>query len=74
MIPAFEAGSDSIWMLLLSGKSPVESSSLGCWRGNDPVHKCQPEIDIMGEPKEMGNVPLVSYPEIAKNQEGELII
>ena len=38
-----------LWKLLLSGKSPVDFSSLGRWWGNDPVHKCQVEIDIMGE-------------------------
>ncbi|MCR4601760.1 MAG: ATP-binding protein [Clostridia bacterium] len=38
-----------LWRLLLSGKSPVEFVSLGRWWGNDPVNKCQAEIDIMGE-------------------------
>ncbi len=38
-----------LWKLLLSGNSPVEFSSLGRWWGNDPIHKCQAEIDIMGE-------------------------
>ena len=38
-----------LWKLLLSGKSPVEFTSLGRWWGNDPVHKCQAEVDIMGE-------------------------
>jgi hypothetical protein len=38
-----------LWKLLLSGKSPVEFISLGRWWGNDPVHKRQAEIDIMGE-------------------------
>ena len=38
-----------LWKLLLDGKCPVEFSSLGRWWGNDPVHKCQAEIDIMGE-------------------------
>ena len=38
-----------LWKLLLSGKSPVEFTSLGRWWGNDPVQKCQAEIDIMGE-------------------------
>ena len=38
-----------LWKLLLSGKSPVEFTSLGRWWGNDPVHKCQAEIDIVGE-------------------------
>lgn len=38
-----------LWKLLLSGKSPVEFSSLGRWWGNDPAHKCQAEIDVMGE-------------------------
>ncbi len=37
-----------LWKLLLCGKSPVEFTSLGRWWGNDPVHKCQAEIDIMG--------------------------
>ena len=38
-----------LWRLLLSGQSPIEFTSLGRWWGNDPVHKCQAEIDIMGE-------------------------
>ncbi len=38
-----------LWKLLLSGRSPVEFTSLGRWWGNDPVHKSQTEIDIMGE-------------------------
>jgi AAA+ ATPase superfamily predicted ATPase len=38
-----------LWKLLLGGKSPVEFTSLGRWWGNDPLHKCQAEIDIMGE-------------------------
>ena len=38
-----------LWKLLLSGKSPVEFTSLGRWWGNDPIHKRQAEIDIMGE-------------------------
>ena len=38
-----------LWKLLLSGKSPVEFHSLGRWWGNDPAHKSQAEIDIMGE-------------------------
>lgn len=38
-----------LWELLLSGKSPVEFHSLGRWWGNDPIKKCQTEIDIMGE-------------------------
>lgn len=38
-----------LWKLLLSEKSPVEFQSLGRWWGNDPIHKCQTEIDIMGE-------------------------
>ena len=38
-----------LWKLLLRGESPVEFSSLGRWWGNDPVHKCQAEIDMMGE-------------------------
>ena len=38
-----------LWKLLLDGQSPVEFTSLGRWWGNDPVYKCQAEIDIMGE-------------------------
>ncbi len=38
-----------LWKLLLSGNSPVEFQSLGRWWGNDPLRKCQAEIDIMGE-------------------------
>lgn len=38
-----------LWKLLLSGKCPVAFSNLGRWWGNDPVEKCQVEIDIMGE-------------------------
>ena len=37
-----------LWKLLLGGKSPIEFSSLGRWWGNDPVNKCQAEIDIVG--------------------------
>ena len=37
-----------LWKLLLDGKSPIEFSSLGRWWGNDPVNKCQAEIDIVG--------------------------
>lgn len=38
-----------LWKLLFSGKCPVEFCSLGRWWGNDPIEKCQTEIDIMGE-------------------------
>lgn len=38
-----------LWKLLLCGKSPVEFHSLGRWWGNDPIRRCQEEIDIMGE-------------------------
>lgn len=38
-----------LWKLLISGNTPIEFTSLGRWWGNDPVHKCQAEIDIMGE-------------------------
>lgn len=38
-----------LWKQLLSGKCPVEFTSLGRWWGNDPKEKCQTEIDIMGE-------------------------
>ena len=37
-----------LWKLLLTQKCPVEFSSLGRWWGNDPMEKCQAEIDIMG--------------------------
>lgn len=38
-----------LWKLLLAVKCPVEFTSLGRWWGNDPIEKCQAEIDIMGE-------------------------
>ena len=38
-----------LWKQLMSGRSPIEFRSLGRWWGNDPIHKCQAEIDIMGE-------------------------
>ncbi len=38
-----------LWKQLLMGKTPVEFTSLGRWWGNDPVQKCQAEVDIMGE-------------------------
>ena len=38
-----------LWKQLLNGKTPVEFVSLGRWWGNDPIRKCQAEIDIMGE-------------------------
>lgn len=38
-----------LWKLLLTGKCPVEFSSLGRWWGNDPVEKSQSEIDILAE-------------------------
>ena len=38
-----------LWKLLISENTPIEFTSLGRWWGNDPVHRCQAEIDIMGE-------------------------
>ena len=38
-----------LWRRLLKGECPVEFTSLGRWWGNDPVRRCQAEIDIMGE-------------------------
>lgn len=38
-----------LWKLLLSGKCPVNFSTLGRWWGNDPVTKSQVEIDILAE-------------------------
>lgn len=38
-----------LWKLLVSGKSPIEFTSLGRWWGNDPRTRSQTEIDIMGE-------------------------
>lgn len=38
-----------LWKQLLSGRCPVEFSSLGRWWGNNPKEKSQAEIDIMGE-------------------------
>ncbi len=38
-----------LWKLLLTGKCPVQFSSLGRWWGNDPSEKSQVEIDILAE-------------------------
>lgn len=38
-----------LWKLLLTGKCPVEFSSLGRWWGNDPIEKSQAEIDILAK-------------------------
>lgn len=38
-----------LWKQLLIGNCPVEFTSLGRWWGNNPIEKCQAEIDIMGE-------------------------
>lgn len=38
-----------LWKLLVTGKSPIEFTSLGRWWGNDPRTRSQTEIDIMGE-------------------------
>lgn len=38
-----------LWKQLIAGKCPVGFKSLGRWWGNDPIEKCQTEIDIMGE-------------------------
>lgn len=38
-----------LWKQLIMGNTPIEFTSLGRWWGNDPVKKCQAEIDIMGE-------------------------
>ena len=38
-----------LWKQLISGKSPVEFTSLGRWWGTDPSTRSQTEIDIMGE-------------------------
>ena len=38
-----------LWKQLLEGVAPIEFTSLGRWWGNDPIKKCQTEIDIMGE-------------------------
>ncbi|MBO5303516.1 MAG: ATP-binding protein [Lachnospiraceae bacterium] len=38
-----------LWKQLLVGNSPIEFISLGRWWGNDPIQRCQTEIDIMGE-------------------------
>lgn len=38
-----------LWKQLFTGNTPIEFTSLGRWWGNDPVKKCQAEIDIMGE-------------------------
>ena len=38
-----------LWKQLLSGKCPIEFSSLGRWWGTNPKERIQEEIDIMGE-------------------------
>ena len=38
-----------LWKQLISGKSPVEFTSLGRWWGTDSATRSQTEIDIMGE-------------------------
>lgn len=38
-----------LWHLRLSDECPVEFLSLGRWWGNDPIKKCQTEIDILAE-------------------------
>lgn len=38
-----------LWKQLLTGKCPIEFSSLGRWWGNDPKEKRQAEIDILAE-------------------------
>lgn len=38
-----------LWKQLIKGNMPIEFVSLGRWWGNDPIRKCQTEIDIMGE-------------------------
>ena len=37
------------YLLYYAKDLPFEILSLGRWWGNDPVHRCQAEIDIMGE-------------------------
>ena len=38
-----------LWNLLVTGKCPIDFTSVGRWWGNDPIEKSQTEIDIMGE-------------------------
>ena len=38
-----------LWKQLLMGQAPIEFVSMGRWWGNDSRHRCQTEIDIMGE-------------------------
>lgn len=38
-----------LWKKLLIGEVPIEFVSMGRWWGNDPILRCQTEIDIMGE-------------------------
>ena len=44
-----EICSQYLWKLLIKNQCPIKFTSLGRWWGNDPVNKCQTEIDIMGE-------------------------
>ncbi len=41
--------SQYLWSIMLSGRCPIEFTSLGRWWGNDPIKKQQTEIDLMGE-------------------------
>lgn len=44
-----EISKQYLWKQMILGNCPVEFGSLGRWWGNDVHHKCQAEIDIMGE-------------------------
>lgn len=38
-----------LWQENLKGKAPIDFTDMGCWWGNDPVRKCQTEIDIIAD-------------------------
>ena len=36
-----------LWKLNIEGTAPIEFTDLGRWWGNDPINKCETEIDIL---------------------------
>lgn len=36
-----------LWKLNIEGTAPIEFTDLGRWWGNDPINKCEAEIDIL---------------------------
>ncbi len=38
-----------LWKENLKGNTPIDFIDMGCWWGNDPVKKCETEIDILAD-------------------------